>query len=167
MRHGVAGKKFGRTKSHRRSLYRNMATSLMLYEKFETTIQKAKDLRRVVEKLITLAKVDTLANRRQAYAYLLDKSAVQKLFSDIGPRFKGRNGGYTRVLRTRFRHGDAASMAFIGFTEEPVANTKSKEVGSTEAEPAKKTGKNAAPNKAADKEATKPAAKAPVKKKKK
>ena len=94
-------------------MLRNLATSLVATEKVQTTLAKAKEVRRVVEKLITLAKVDTLANRRRAYSYLLSKAAVQKLFSDLGPRYKSRPGGYLRVLRTAIRHGDAASLAVI------------------------------------------------------
>ena len=113
MRHGNAFRKFNRSVAHRRALFRNLATSLILKESFETTVAKAKDLRRVVEKIITLGKQDTLARRRQAYGYLLSKEAVHKLFADIGPRFKGRDGGYTRIVRTRVRPGDAAELAQI------------------------------------------------------
>ncbi len=126
MRHGVAGKKFGRTAAHRRSLFRNMATSLFLHEKYETTLPRAKDLRRIVDKLITLAKEDNLSTRRQAYSYLLDKAAVQKLFSVIAPRYKARPGGYTRVLRTRYRHGDSAPLAFISLVEGEATKAKKK-----------------------------------------
>jgi len=92
---------------------RNMATSLLKFERFETTVPKAKELRPVVERLITLGKNDTLAARRQAYSYLTDKAIVHKLFADVGPRCKERNGGYTRIVRTRVRSGDAAEMAVI------------------------------------------------------
>ena len=117
MRHGKSGKKLSRSVSHRRALLRNMATSLILHEGAETTLIKAKALRPVVEKLITLGREDTLHNRRQAFAYLTDKSAVHKLFAEVGPRFKTRNGGYTRVVRTGYRVGDAAEMAVIEFVE--------------------------------------------------
>ena len=126
MRHGVAGKKFGRTAAHRRSLFRNMATSLFLHEKYETTLPRAKDLRRIVDKLITLAKDDNLSSRRQAYSYLLDKAAVQKLFAVIAPRYATRPGGYTRVLRTRYRHGDAAPLAYISLVEGEATKAKKK-----------------------------------------
>jgi large subunit ribosomal protein L17 len=117
MRHKKAFKKFGRTASHRNALFRSLSTALVLRETIETTVQKAKDLRRVVEKLITKAKVDTLANRRLVYSYILDKSAVQKLFTDIAPRYKGRAGGYTRIVKSRTRVGDAASLAVISLVE--------------------------------------------------
>ena len=117
MRHGKSGKKLSRSVSHRRALLRNMATSLILHEGAETTLIKAKAIRPVIEKLITLGRVDNLHNRRQALSYLTDKSAVHKLFADVGPRFKSRNGGYTRVVRTGYRAGDAAEMAVIEFVE--------------------------------------------------
>jgi large subunit ribosomal protein L17 len=98
-------------------MFRNLASSLIQHERFETTLPKAKDLRRVVEKLITLAATDSLANRRLALSYLQTKDSVHKLFADIGPRFKGRRGGFTRVVRTRTRVGDAAEMAVIEFVE--------------------------------------------------
>lgn len=153
MRHGKGLRKLSRDISHRRALLRNMATSFFKYERFETTVPKAKELRPVVEKLVTLAKNDTLAARRQAYSYLLDKVVVHKLFADIGPRNATRNGGYTRIVRTRVRPGDAAEMAIIELVDKAAAKSASAEA------PAKK----AAPKKAA---AKKPAAKkAPAKKK--
>ena len=132
---------------------RNLATSFFKHERFETTVPKAKELRPVVERLVTLGKNDTLAARRQAYSYLMDKAVVHKLFTDIGPRNATRNGGYTRIVRTRVRPGDAAEMAVIELVDKAEAKSASKEA------PAKK----AAPKKAA---AKKPAAKkAPAKKK--
>ena len=113
MRHGNGQRQLSRSTSHRRALLRNMATSFLKYERFETTVPKAKELRPVVERLITLGKIDNLAARRQAYSYLTDKAVVHKLFADVGPRCKERNGGYTRIVRTRFRNGDAAEMAVI------------------------------------------------------
>jgi large subunit ribosomal protein L17 len=113
MRHGNGLRQLSRSTSHRRALLRNMATSFLKFESFETTVPKAKELRPVVERLITLGKNDTLAARRKAYAYLTDKAVVHKLFADVGPRCKERNGGYTRIVRTRFRNGDAAEMAII------------------------------------------------------
>jgi large subunit ribosomal protein L17 len=95
-----------------------MATSFIKYESFETTVEKAKELRPVVERLITLGKNDTLAARRQAYSYLTDKAIVHKLFADVGPRCAGRNGGYTRIIRTRYRNGDAAQMAVIQLVDQ-------------------------------------------------
>jgi large subunit ribosomal protein L17 len=107
-------------------MFRNLATSLIEHERFETTIQKAKELRRVVEKLVTLALVDTVSNRRLALGYLTTKDSVHKLFSEIAPRFKNRSGGYTRVIRTRVRAGDAAEMGMIEFLKaEGAAATKS------------------------------------------
>lgn len=113
MRHGCSGRKFGRTSSHRMAMLRNMVTSLLREEQIETTVAKAKDLRREVEKMITLGRKGGLAARRQAYSYVQDKAVVHKLFAEIGPRFKERPGGYTRVIRTGVRHGDAADMAVI------------------------------------------------------
>jgi large subunit ribosomal protein L17 len=113
MRHKVAGYKLGRTTSHRRSLLRNMATSLIIEERIETTVPKAKALRPTVEKMITLGKRGTLAARRQALSYLMTDEAVKKLFDTIGPRFGDRNGGYTRIVRTAWQKGDGADKAFI------------------------------------------------------
>jgi len=113
MRHKVSGYKLGRTTSHRRSLLRNMATSLIMEERIETTVPKAKALRPTVEKMITLGKRGDLAARRQAAAYLMTDEAVKKLFDTIGPRFGDRNGGYTRIVRTAWRQGDATDKAFI------------------------------------------------------
>ena len=113
MRHKVAGYKLGRTTSHRRSLLRNMATSLIMEERIETTVPKAKALRPTVEKMITLGKRGDLAARRQAMSYLMTDEAVRKLFDTIGPRFGDRNGGYTRIVRTAWQKGDGADKAFI------------------------------------------------------
>src|SRR3954454_5520465 len=113
MRHKVAGYKLGRTTSHRRSLLRNMATSLIVEERIETTVPKAKALRPIVEKMITLGKKGDLAARRQAIAYLMTSVAVDKLFDTIGPRFGDREGGYTRITRGAWRKGDGAETAFI------------------------------------------------------
>lgn len=113
MKHSAHVRKFGRNSSHRRAMFRSLATSLIREEKFETTVEKAKDLRSVVEKLVTLAKVDSLHNRRQALSYLMSKEVVHKLFAEVGPRYKGTPGGYTRIVRTGYRHGDAAEMAVI------------------------------------------------------
>lgn len=113
MRHKVSGYKLGRTTSHRRSLLRNMVTSLIIEERIETTVPKAKALRPSVEKIITLGKRGDLAARRQAAAYLMTDEAVSKLFETIGPRFGDRNGGYTRIVRTAWQKGDGADTAFI------------------------------------------------------
>jgi large subunit ribosomal protein L17 len=121
MRHRKSGRKLGRTSSHRKAMYRNMATSLVRHEMIKTTVPKAKELRRVVEPLITLAKEDGVANRRLAFNRLRDKEAVGKLFTDLGPRFKDRPGGYLRILKTGPRPGDAAPMAIVQLVDGPVA----------------------------------------------
>ena len=113
MRHKVAGWKLGRTTSHRRSLLRNLVTSLILEERIETTVPKAKAMRPQVEKMITLGKRGDLAARRQAHAYLMTGAAVDKLFDTIAPRFGDRNGGYLRIVRTAWQKGDGADKAFI------------------------------------------------------
>lgn len=149
MRHGKGLRQLSRSTSHRRALLRNMATSLIKFERFETTVQKAKEIRPVVERLITLGKNDTLAARRQAYSYLMDKAVVHKLFAEIGPRCKSRNGGYTRIVRTRFRNGDAAQLAVIELVDK--APTKG---GSEKSESTKAAGAKKAPKKAPAKKAT-------------
>ena len=121
MRHLKSFRKFSRTPAHRRALFRSLATSLLREERCVTTIEKAKDLRSVVEKLITNARIDSVHARRQAYAYLLSKEVVHKLFAEIAPRYAERPGGYTRVLKTGSRHGDAAEMAIIELVEGSVA----------------------------------------------
>jgi large subunit ribosomal protein L17 len=113
MRHKVAGFKLGRTTSHRRSLLRNLATSLLLEERIETTVPKAKALRPIVEKMITLGKKGDLQARRQAHSYLMTSAAVDKLFDTIGPRFGDRDGGFTRITRAGWQKGDGAEKAFI------------------------------------------------------
>ncbi len=113
MRHKVAGFKLGRTTSHRRSLLRNMVTSLIIEERIETTIPKAKALRPQIEKMITLGKRGDLAARHQAAAYVMTDEALRKLFDTIGPRFGDRDGGYTRIIRAGWQKGDGADKAFI------------------------------------------------------
>ncbi|HEX8815389.1 MAG TPA: 50S ribosomal protein L17 [Terriglobales bacterium] len=113
MRHKVAGWKLGRNTAHRRSLLRNLVTSLIIEERVETTVPKAKAMRPHVEKMITLGKRGDLAARRQALAYLMTGAAVEKLFDTIGPRFGDRQGGYLRIVRTGFQKGDGAEKAFI------------------------------------------------------
>lgn len=113
MRHKVAGWKLGRTTSHRRSLLRNLVTSLILEERIETTIPKAKAMRPIAEKMITLGKRGDLAARRQAHAYLMTSAAVDKLFETIGPRFGDREGGFTRMVRAGWQKGDGADKAFV------------------------------------------------------
>lgn len=126
MRHLKLRHKFSRTPAHRKALFRNLSTALIRDEKCITTLDKAKALRSVVEKLITLARKDTLHARRQAYSYIQSKEVVHKLFADIAPRYSGRPGGYTRVLRTATRHGDAAERAVIQLVEAKVAEAPKK-----------------------------------------
>src|SRR5215813_9980467 len=113
MRHKVAGYKLGRNTAHRRSLLRNLVTSLIVEERIETNVPKAKAMRPLVEKMITLGKQGDLAARRQAHSYLMTSAAVDKLFDTIGPRFGDREGGYTRIVRTAWQKGDGAEKAFI------------------------------------------------------
>ncbi len=113
MRHRNSGRQLSRNASHRHAMLRNMATSLLRHETIRTTVPKAKELRRVVEPLITLAKIDSLAKRRLAYSRLRDDAVVEKLFADLGPRFKSRAGGYTRILKMEPRPGDSADMAMM------------------------------------------------------
>jgi len=117
MRHRKSGRKLNRNSSHRQAMFRNMAASLLEHESIRTTLPKAKELRRVIEPLVTIAKQDDVAKRRLAFARLRDKSAVGKLFSEIGPRFQARPGGYTRILKCGMRPGDNAPMAIIEFVE--------------------------------------------------
>ncbi len=119
MRHMKSGRKLNRTSSHREAMFRNMASSLFQHELIKTTLPKAKELRRVAEPLITLAKVDGVANRRLAFSRLRDKVAVGKLFSEIGPRYRERPGGYLRILKCGFRNGDCAPMAFVELVDRP------------------------------------------------
>jgi len=121
MRHRKSGRRLGRNSSHRKAMFRNMAASLLRHEMIKTTLPKAKELRRVVEPLITLAKEDGVAKRRLAFDRLRDKEAVGKLFKDVGPRFKDRPGGYLRILKTGPRPGDAAPMAIVQLVDGPVA----------------------------------------------
>jgi large subunit ribosomal protein L17 len=119
MRHQKSGRKFNRTSSHREAMFKNMASSLFKHELIRTTLPKAKELRRVAEPLITLAKTDGVANRRLAFARLRDKQAVGKLFVELGPRYRERKGGYLRVLKCGFRAGDSAPMAYVELVDRP------------------------------------------------
>ena len=121
MRHAKSGRKLNRNSSHRKAMYKNMATSFLNHEAIKTTLPKAKELRKVVEPLITMAGTDSVANRRLAFSRLRDKEAVGKLFSELGPRFKERPGGYTRILKCGFRQGDKAPMAIIELVEKSEA----------------------------------------------
>lgn len=113
MRHGLSGRKLGRTTAHRKAMFANMAAALIKHEQITTTLPKAKDLRRVVDRLITLGKRGNLHARRQAISVLQDAQLAQKLFGPLAERYSGRSGGYTRVLKAGFRYGDAAPMAVI------------------------------------------------------
>ena len=119
MRHGHGLRKLNRTTSHRLAMLRNMMNSLIQHEAIKTTVPKAKELRRVVEPMITLAKEDSVANRRLAFNRLRDRDIVTKLFNDLGPRFKVRPGGYTRILKMGFRVGDNAPMALVELVDRP------------------------------------------------
>ena len=120
MRHGHGLRKLNRTSSHRLAMLRNMTNSLLRHEAIKTTLPKAKELRRVVEPLITLGRQPTVANKRLAFNRLRDREIVVKLFSEIGPRYAARNGGYTRILKMGFRVGDNAPMAFMELVDRPL-----------------------------------------------
>lgn len=126
MRHGLGLRKLNRTSSHRLAMLRNMSVSLLRHEQITTTLPKAKELRRVVEPMITLGKKPSLANRRLAFDRLRDREIVSKLFDDLGPRFAKRNGGYLRILKNGFRKGDNAPLALVALTElaAPAAEAK-------------------------------------------
>jgi large subunit ribosomal protein L17 len=121
MRHGLSGRKLGRTTSHRKAMFANMAAALIKHEQITTTLPKAKDLRRVVDRLITLGKRGNLHARRQALSVLHDAGLARKLFGPLAERYAGRNGGYTRVVRAGFRYGDAAAMAVIELVDRDAA----------------------------------------------
>lgn len=139
MRHLKSGRQLNRNSSHRRAMFRNMAASLIKHETIRTTVPKAKELRRVVEPLITLAKEDGVSRRRLAFDRLRDKETVGKLFSDVGPRFKDRPGGYLRILRTGIRPGDAAPMAIVQLVEQASEATPVAEEEKPKKKKAKKT----------------------------
>jgi len=125
MRHGNGLRKLNRTSAHRKAMLQNMLNSLIEHEAIKTTLPKAKELRRVIEPMITLARADSVANRRLAFARLRNSDSVTKLFTDLGPRFKARPGGYTRILKMGFRVGDNAPMAYVELVDGPVASTNS------------------------------------------
>jgi len=127
MRHGLSGRQLSRNSPHRHAMLRNMSVSLLRHETIKTTLPKAKELRRVVEPLITLAKIDGDANRRLAFSRLRDAAIVEKLFEDLGPRFKARPGGYTRILRMLPRAGDNAPMALMQLVDGPATAEAGKE----------------------------------------
>lgn len=129
MRHRKSGRKFNTNSSHRSAMFRNMAASLVQHEVIRTTVPKAKELRRVVEPLITMAKEDSVAKRRLAFNRVRDRAVVSKLFKDLGPRYKDRPGGYMRILKCGYRDGDAAPMAIVELVDRPI---EEQEVASTE-----------------------------------
>ena len=133
MNHRISGRKFNRTTSHRKAMFQNMCVSLFDHELIKTTLHKAKDLRMHAEPLITLAKEDTVANRRIAFDRLRDKAAVGKLFSELGPRYETRPGGYIRILKCGERAGDKAPMAYVELVDRPLHNEDDfeTELGST------------------------------------
>ncbi len=131
MRHGNGYRKLNRTSSHRAAMFRNMAVSLLRFEAIKTTLPKAKELRRVVEPLITLGKTPTLANRRLAFDRLRNREIAGKLFEVFGPRYAARNGGYLRILKMGFRNGDNAPMAYVELMDRPEVS-ESAEAGSAE-----------------------------------
>ncbi|WP_113908022.1 50S ribosomal protein L17 [Aliidiomarina celeris] len=128
MRHRKSGRQLNRNSSHRKAMFSNMASSLVRHEVIKTTVPKAKELRRVIEPLITLAKQDSVANRRLAFARTRDKEVVGKLFNELGPRYSERPGGYTRILKCGFRAGDNAPMAFVELVDRPVNEEVAEEV---------------------------------------
>ncbi|MDD7804776.1 MAG: 50S ribosomal protein L17 [Endozoicomonas sp. (ex Botrylloides leachii)] len=127
MRHRKSGRKLNRNSAHRKAMFKNMTASLVEHELIKTTLPKAKELRRVAEPLITLAKEDSVANRRLAFSRLRDKATVGKLFSELGPRFKDRPGGYLRILKCGYRSGDNAPMAYVELLDRPVEATEIEE----------------------------------------
>jgi large subunit ribosomal protein L17 len=133
MRHGFRGRRFNRTAEHRTAMFANMAAALIKHEQISTTLPKAKDLRPIVEKLVTLGKRGDLHARRQAIAQIRDVAMVKKLFEVIGPRYKERNGGYTRVLKAGFRYGDSAPVAVIEFVDRDEAAKGSEDLARHEA----------------------------------
>ena len=120
MRHRRNSRRFGRDSSHRQAMFKNMAGSLIEHEMIKTTVPKAKELRRVVEPLVTLAKTDSVANRRLAFARLRSKEMVTKLFDELGPRYESRPGGYIRIMKCGNRHGDGAPMAYVELVDRPL-----------------------------------------------
>ena len=132
MRHRKSGRQLNRNSSHRKAMFKNMAGSLVKHEVIKTTLPKAKELRRVIEPLITMAKEDSVANRRLAFARTGDKEVVGKLFNELGPRYEARPGGYTRILKCGFRAGDNAPMAYVELVDRPVVEAEEEAVEATE-----------------------------------
>ena len=163
MRHGLSGRQLSRNSTHRSAMLRNMAASLLRHEAIRTTVPKAKELRRFVEPLITLGKTDSQANRRRAFARLRDAEVVDKLFGDLGPRFKARPGGYTRILHMANRAGDNADMALMALVDKAAPAEAQAEEGDKKPKARKK--KAAAPAAEGAAEATEKKPRAPRKKK--
>ncbi|NVK25035.1 MAG: 50S ribosomal protein L17 [Gammaproteobacteria bacterium] len=132
MRHRKSGRQLNRNSSHRQAMFRNMAGSLVKHEIIKTTLPKAKELRRVIEPLITMAKSDSVANRRLAFARTRDAEVVGKLFSDLGQRYNERPGGYTRIIKCGYRTGDKAPMAYIELVDRPEVDADAEVVEATE-----------------------------------
>ncbi len=122
MRHRKSGRHLNRTRSHVQAMFKNMSSSLVRHERIRTTLPKAKELRRVVEPLITLAKTDSVANRRLAFSRLRDRDSVSKLFNELGPRYQQRPGGYLRILKCGVRPGDRAPMAYVELVDRPAGD---------------------------------------------
>ena len=161
MRHGLTGRQLSRNSTHRSAMLRNMAASLLRHETIRTTVPKAKELRRFVEPLITLGKTDSEANRRRAFSRLRDAEVVTKLFDDLGPRFKARPGGYTRILHMAPRAGDNADMALMALVDRAAAAAEAPAADEAEKKPKAARKKKATPKAAPAAEA---AAEAPAKK---
>ena len=132
MRHRKSGRQLNRNSSHRQAMFKNMAGSLVKHEVIKTTLPKAKELRRVIEPLITMAKEDSVTNRPLAFARTGDKEVVGKLFNELGPRYEARPGGYTRILKCGFRAGDNAPMAYVELVDRPVVEAEEEAVEATE-----------------------------------
>ena len=157
MRHQLSGRQLSRNSSHRSAMLKNMAVSLLQHETIRTTLPKAKELRRVVEPLITMGKRDSMANRRVAFARLRDEAVVTKLFEDLGPRFNARAGGYTRILKMDPRPGDSAPMALMQLVDKPVPVATAEELAP--AKKAKRAKSEATPDVTSEAPAKKPRAK--------
>jgi len=132
MRHRKSGRLLNRNSSHRKAMFRNMAVSLMQHEMIKTTLPKAKELRRVAEPLITMAKTDSVAKRRLAFSRLRDRDIVSKLFNELGPRYKERSGGYLRILKCGYRSGDKAPMAIVELMDRPASDADAENATSEE-----------------------------------
>lgn len=164
MRHQVAGRKLGRTTSHRKAMFRNMVVSLIEKGRIKTTLQRAKELRKIADNLVSLGKENTLHAKRQAFDLIRDRRAVQKLFSSIAPAFKERKGGYTRIFHEGNRHGDAAAMAFIEYLKEDLLSFT---IGGGNAKAAKKNVKVKKAKKAKEKKEASASVKEEIKQEKK